>query len=174
MQITRKIPCITFLINFEIVSFWAHFRPLLAWKPQNKNFPNQIPVNFEILCCYNFMQKIRKVPRADYGKPHFGPQNPRKKLISHFFISKNPTPSLFKFSDALTSCKNQKISKSSAGWKLQPNGQMDKQVNGQRVFHKISLRASICDHSFSPYAKFPEKLTFLTTWYTHVRVPIKG
>ena len=33
------------------------------------------------------MQKIRKVPRADYGKPHFGPQNPRKKLISHFFLS---------------------------------------------------------------------------------------
>ena len=29
------------------------------------------------------------------------------------------------------------------------------------------------DHSFSWYAKFSEKLTFRTPWYTHVRVHIK-
>ena len=30
------------------------------------------------------------------------------------------------------------------------------------------------DHSFSTYAKFSEKLTFLAPWYAHVRVRIKG
>ena len=30
------------------------------------------------------------------------------------------------------------------------------------------------DHSFSTYAKFPEKLTFLTHGYAHVRVLIRG
>ena len=29
-------------------------------------------------------------------------------------------------------------------------------------------------HSFSTFAKLSEKLTFLTPWYAHARVPIKG
>ena len=34
---------------------------------------------------------------------------------------------------------------------------------------------NVCwDHSFSTYAKSPEKLTFLTPWYPHVRVRIRG
>ena len=32
---------------------------------------------------------------------------------------------------------------------------------------------TIRDHPFSAYAKFSEKLTFLTTWYAHVRVRIR-
>ena len=29
-------------------------------------------------------------------------------------------------------------------------------------------------HSFNTYAKFSEELTFLTTWYAHVRMRIRG
>ena len=32
---------------------------------------------------------------------------------------------------------------------------------------------TIRDHSFSTYAKFSEKITFLTHWYAHVRVRIR-
>ena len=34
--------------------------------------------------------------------------------------------------------------------------------------------SSIKDHSFSTYAKFSEKQTFLTPLYVHVRVRIRG
>ena len=30
------------------------------------------------------------------------------------------------------------------------------------------------DHSFSAFAKFPKKLTYLTPWYAHVRLRIRG
>ena len=30
------------------------------------------------------------------------------------------------------------------------------------------------DHSFKTYAKFSKKLTFLTPWYGHVRVRVRG
>ena len=37
-----------------------------------------------------------------------------------------------------------------------------------------SNKYKIGDHSFSTYAKFSEKLIFLTPWYAHVRVRIRG
>ena len=37
-------------------------------------------------------------------------------------------------------------------------------------FHIRILRA----HPLSTYAKFSEELTFLTPWYAHVRLPIRG
>ena len=37
-----------------------------------------------------------------------------------------------------------------------------------------SYKYKIGDHSFSTYAKFSEKLIFLTPWYAHVRVRIRG
>ena len=40
---------------------------------------------------------------------------------------------------------------------------------------QFSHRAFVfMDHSFGTYVKFSEKLTFLTHWYTHVHVCIKG
>ena len=31
------------------------------------------------------------------------------------------------------------------------------------------IKTLVQDHQFSTYAKFPEKLTYLTSWYAHVR-----
>ena len=36
------------------------------------------------------------------------------------------------------------------------------------TLRKVNGTSSIRDHSFSTYAKFSEKLTFLTPWYIHV------
>ena len=38
----------------------------------------------------------------------------------------------------------------------------------------FSYYSSIRDHSFSKYAKFSQKVTFLTPWYASVRVQIMG
>ena len=38
--------------------------------------------------------------------------------------------------------------------------------------HKIEIE--IRGHPLSTYAKFSEKLTFLTPWHAHVRVRIRG
>ena len=40
----------------------------------------------------------------------------------------------------------------------------------QNVRDRVNKRG----HSLSPYAKFSEKLIFLTNWYAHVRVHIRG
>ena len=40
-------------------------------------------------------------------------------------------------------------------------------------FWKILPQIFMRDHSFSTYAKFPEKLTFLTDWYAHLPVRIR-
>ena len=53
-------------------------------------------------------------------------------------------------------------------------------ILGDDKFWRFSMKfismimISLWDHPFSTYAKFSEKLTFLTPWYTHVRVRIRG
>ena len=45
----------------------------------------------------------------------------------------------------------------------------------RRYFSDFKLvKTSITDHPFSTCAKFSKKLTFLTPWYAHVRVRIRG
>ena len=66
---------------------------------------------------------------------------------------------IFKFFvNTLVTCKNAKTSSNSMG---QGSGNSE-------------LKKHLWDHSFSTYAKFSEKLTFLTPWYAHVRVHIRG
>ena len=43
-------------------------------------------------------------------------------------------------------------------------------VNLHLVLYTVNIRG----HPLSTYAKFSEKLTFLTPWYAHVRVRIRG
>ena len=47
------------------------------------------------------------------------------------------------------------------------------------MFFTYCSAQNCCDspirgHPLSTYAKFSEKLTFLTPWYAHIRVPIRG
>ena len=47
----------------------------------------------------------------------------------------------------------------------------------QNILRTINTRFWLSfprDHSFSTFEKFPEKLTFLTPWYKHVHVCIRG
>ena len=48
------------------------------------------------------------------------------------------------------------------------------QTSTMELFGKNSWRFQLRDHSFSTYAKFPEKLIFLTLWHAHVRLRIRG
>ena len=47
-------------------------------------------------------------------------------------------------------------------------------VNLQLLTKNNSSQRSISGHPLSTYAKFSEKLTFLTPWYAHIRVRIRG
>ena len=44
----------------------------------------------------------------------------------------------------------------------------------KKNYHRCRITTADWDHSFSTYAKFSEKLTFLTPWYAHVSVRIRG
>ena len=92
-------------------SLRAHFGLLLTQKPLNKIFfPITIYwVSLKATWYCNFMQRIRKIPRAVHKIwkttfwPYFGPfwcKNTRT-----WFFSKNQTPSLCKLDNTLTSCK---------------------------------------------------------------------
>ena len=49
------------------------------------------------------------------------------------------------------------------------------QMLWQRAQHAIGKNScKLRDHRLSTYVKFSEKLIFLTLWYTHVRVCIRG
>ena len=46
-------------------------------------------------------------------------------------------------------------------------------THNQRL-RSVQLSIGIWDHSFSTYAKFSEKLTFLTPRYAHIRIRVVG
>ena len=65
---------------------------------------------FKTSCCCSFMQKIIKIPLADFSKilkkPHYGPiLDPLLWKPNSSFLSKNPSPQLFRLDHILTSCK---------------------------------------------------------------------
>ena len=83
-------------------------------------------------------------------------RNPEKKL--------NRSVSSALYSDSSVSdsnTSNEKMSKK----------QVEKAKKKQKV---TSCNFSLRDHSFSTYAKFSEKLTFLIPWYVHILMRIRG
>ena len=75
-------------------SFRAHFNPFWPEKLKTRFFHQNIfEVNFKILCCSSFLQKVRKIPRQfskKLEKPYFRPNlgSFGSKTLEQNFFSK--------------------------------------------------------------------------------------